>query len=103
MEDMALEREIWLSYHAYERYCERVEPIGWRELEQLIAELMRSGFRYKDGYIRTGDVWWRGEVTRDHVMLHTCYGVTHIDIPDAIKWAKLHKDRLDLEKDSGKW
>lgn len=93
-----IEREIRLDNQAYERYCQRVEPIGWQELERKISEQMRDKFRYKDGYIQIGDVWWRGEVTREVVRLFTCYGVTHINIPEAIRWAQRHRDRLALDK-----
>lgn len=93
---MKLEREIRLNHHAYERYCQRVEPIGWQELEQRIAEQVQVNMRYKDGYVRIGDVWWRGEVTKEAVRLFTCYGETHIDIPEAIRWANRMKDRLRL-------
>ena len=28
---MAIEREIRIDRHAYDRYCERVDPIGWQK------------------------------------------------------------------------
>ncbi|REK69329.1 hypothetical protein [Paenibacillus paeoniae] len=94
---MKLEREIRLDRHAYERYCQRVEAIGWQELEGLIAKLLRNfGYRHKDGYVQIGGIWWRGKVTYETVKLYTCYGKTHIDVPEAIRWAERMNDRLRL-------
>lgn len=95
---MRIERTVVLEKHAYDRYCQRVGPISWRDLEQWIHKQLQHGLRGKDGYIQIGGVWWRGRVTRDIIHLYTCYGRTHIDIPEAIKWARLHKDRLVLSR-----
>lgn len=93
---MTIEREIRIERHAYERYCERVEPIGWQELEMQTLKQIRDGYQQQDGYLYIGEVWWRGEVTDTGVTLHTCYGKTHINIPEAVRWAKRFKDRLRL-------
>lgn len=93
---MKHEREVWLDQHAYERYCERVEPIGWQELERLVADAAQAGCRQKDGYVLIGGIWWRGCVTPELIRLHTCYGRSHLDIPQAIRWARLHNDRIAL-------
>jgi len=93
---MSIGREIRIDRHAYDRYCERVAPIGWQELERLVLEQIKDGCRQKDGYVQIGDVWWRGKVTPQEVVLHTCYGVTHIDIPEAVRWARRLRDRIAL-------
>jgi len=93
---MAIEKQIRIDRHAYVRYCERVEPIGWQELEHMLQQQLADGINIQDGYLRTGDIWWRAEVTDDEVIIHTCYGRTHIDIPQAVKWAKRYRDRLRL-------
>lgn len=93
---MKLEREIRLERHAYDRYCERVQPVGWQELEKWIAEQMAAGCRFAKGYLRTGDVWWRATKRENAIIIHTCYGRHHIDLPRAIHWAKIHKDRIAL-------
>lgn len=90
------DRQVHITQHAYERYCERVEPIRYSELESRVTLQSLHGIYHKRGYVQIGDVWWRGSVTADRIELHTCYGVTHIDIPLAVKWAKRHGDRIAL-------
>lgn len=96
---MAHVRQIHIEQHAYERYCERVGVITYQDLVDLVDGQLQQGIYYKQGYVRIADVWWRGTVSRDRVVLHTCYGVTHIDVPLAIKWAKRFNDRLALGGD----
>jgi len=93
---MAIDKQIRIDRHAYYRYCERVEQTGWQELERMLRQQLVDGIHIQDGYLRTGDIWWRAEATDDEVIIHTCYGRTHIDIPQAIKWAKRYRDRLRL-------
>jgi len=93
---MTIEREIRIDRHAYDRYCERVEPIGWRELEEQVRGYVDQEYFQQDGYLKLGEIWWRGFVSDSEIMLHTCYGKTHIDIPNAIRWAKRYNDRLRL-------
>ena len=91
-----MEYEIAIDRHAYERYCQRVEPIGWQELERQLGTALRQGLHMKDGYLQTGGVWWRAEREGRRIRLFTCYGCTHIDIPAAVRWAKRHRDRVAL-------
>lgn len=88
--------ELRIDHHAYERYCERVEPIGWQELERQLREQIKQGIRRQKGYVQIGGIWWRASFHNGALHLHTCYGETHIDLPAAIKWAKQHGDRIDL-------
>lgn len=93
---MNYEYEIRLDRHAYLRYCERVKPIGWQELENKLLDDLNQGKHFKDGYLFTGGVWWRATRKDNVLVLHTCYGLTHMDIPAAVRWAKLHGDRIAL-------
>lgn len=88
--------EIRLTTHAYERYCERVGPINRTRLTELIQEQMQEGYQRKKGYVEIDGVWWRAEISNGIITLHTCYGRTHIDIPEAVRWAKRNKDRIAL-------
>lgn len=90
------DREIKLSSHAYERYCQRVEKIKFEELKQQLHEQQANGIYYKDGYVYMANLWWRGDVTDDEIQLYTCYGHKHMDIPAAVKWAKRFNDRIAL-------
>ncbi|WP_080833226.1 hypothetical protein [Cohnella massiliensis] len=95
---MAIEKQIRLTRHAFDRYCQRVAPIGWQELERLVSAGIGER-QPKDGYLQTGLTWWRAEETETEIILHTCYGDTHIDIPAATKWAKRFRDRIALGAD----
>ena len=89
-------RQVIIEDHAYDRYCERVKWITRDALHNTIHQKMQDGMYHRDGYVRIGNVWWRGTVTPDKITLHSCYGITHIDVPRAIKWAKRFRDRLAL-------
>jgi len=97
---MRLEQiEIRLEPHAYERYCQRVEPVSRAALEQRIRDKITSIVIRKNGFLLIDDVWWRGQRSVDCLTLHTCYGRTPIDLPAAIDWAKRNKDRIALGED----
>ncbi|NTZ20920.1 hypothetical protein EXW96_26395 [Paenibacillus sp. JMULE4] len=91
--------EIRIADHAYERYCQRVEKISRELLIGQVIEQLQIGYRRKQGYIKIGDVWWRSNIKGGILMLHTCYGRHHIDLPAAIRWAKQHRDRINLGVD----
>lgn len=88
--------ELRIDRHAYERYCERVEPIGWQELERQIRAKLRQHCPRQKGFVQIDGIWWRASIYDGSLILHTCYGRTHIDLPAAIKWAKRYKDRIGL-------
>jgi|HigsolmetaAR202D_1030399.scaffolds.fasta_scaffold19790_2 hypothetical protein len=96
---MAHVRQIHITQHAYERYCQRVEPISYDELVKQVEEQAQYSLHHKRGYVQIAGTWWRGTVSRTEVVLHTCYGESHIDMPKAVKWAKRHGDRLALGSD----
>lgn len=86
--------EIILTRHAHERYCQRVERI---DRNDLIAQIRRSEPAHKKrGYIELAGVWWRYGMRDNTMILYTCYGRHHMDLPAAIRWAKRKKDRINL-------
>jgi len=94
---MALDNiQFKLESHAYERYCERVAPVSKTELISKLKEDLKKGHRFRKGYLLIGETWWRAGWEGKVITLFTCYGRTHIDIPQAVKWAKMHRDRLRL-------
>jgi len=92
------ELKIIVTDHAHRRYCERVNMISKEELENILsADCLRECYQ-KDDYIQVDDVWWRFELTEDRLIIFTCYGKHHTDLPAAIRWAKLHNDRIVLSE-----
>lgn len=90
------ETQLILTNHAYERYCQRVGPIDRDKLTRQLQEQIRQPDRRRKDYIQLADVWWRYGVQDGAIVLHTCYGRSHIDLPAAIRWAKRYKDRIAL-------
>jgi hypothetical protein len=85
-----------LELHAYERYCERVEPISKAELLFSLKRDLEKGYRFTNGYLLTGGIWWRASWENGILTLYTCYGRSHLDLPAAVRWAKRYKDRIAL-------
>ncbi|XEC97037.1 hypothetical protein AB6A23_11130 [Paenibacillus tarimensis] len=91
------EIEVVVTDHAYDRYCERVGQIERQELhEQLQQNITERDCRYKDGYCKIGEVWWACAPAECLLILITCLGETHIDIPAAKRWERQHRDRVNL-------
>ena len=88
--------QIRITHHAHQRYCQRVGQIEKRDLVTLVRCHLARGYRMTKGYLYAGDLWWRATRKDNVLTLHTCYGETHIDIPDAVRWAKRYKDRIAL-------
>lgn len=88
--------QLILTRHAYQRYCQRVEHISRDQLIQQLLDHIQQPARRKRGYIQLDGVWWRYGSRDDVIILHTCYGRHHIDMPEAIRWAKRHRDRINL-------
>jgi hypothetical protein len=93
---MKRESGLILTNHAYERYCQRVGPIDRHELTQQLSLQIHQPNRRSREYIQLDGVWWRFQRQDKIVILHTCYGRHHINLPEAIKWAKRNKDRIAL-------
>lgn len=93
LEDLAL----FITEHAHEQYCQRVELISRFELhKQVLRQLREEDYRHVGDFLHLDGVWWVVEPKDDCLHLITCYGRTHIDLPAALKWAKLHRDRINL-------
>lgn len=93
---MRRETQLILTNHAYLRYCERVEPIDRDELTMQLQQATHHPERIKRQYIQILGVWYRFGRNGNTVTLHTCYGRHVGDLPAAIRWAKLHGDRIAL-------
>jgi len=87
---------IVLTRHAYERYCERVERIERSELIERLKLNKSDAIPHKRGYIELAGVWWRYGIRDSVLILYTCYGRHHMDLPAAIRWAKRNRDRINL-------
>src|SRR5690348_17146212 len=91
------ERELRLSNHAYERYCQRVAETEREELTELCSTAFQNRhYRCNKRLIQLNDVWWRYARQQGAVVLVTCYGESAYDLIDAIHWAKRHNDRINL-------
>ena len=93
--------KLVLTEHAYQRYCQRVEPIERKELESWLREQSQRPNRRKREYIQLGGIWWRFGRKGKELILYSCYGKTHIDLPAAIRWAKQFGDRIALGERDG--
>lgn len=95
------EYTVRVTKHALQQYEARVEPIEIERLRELLTEQVASGdYTRKREYIKLDGVWWVYELVSQVMIMITCYGRTHVDIPSALRWAKLHKDRIDLSRGS---
>lgn len=88
--------QLILTDHAYERYLQRVGPVDRDQLTEQLSSYLRRPDRRKGSYIRLAGVWWRFSVQGGICTLHTCYGRHVGDLPEAIRWAKRHGDRIAL-------
>ncbi|WP_217597281.1 hypothetical protein [Cohnella sp. GbtcB17] len=91
------EKRLRIEVHAYDRYCQRVEPIGRAELLEQVQSFIRDGdVRREDDCVRIGDVWWIYWTNDETVTLTTCYGRMLYDLPAALRWQRANKDRIKL-------
>ncbi|SDJ76830.1 hypothetical protein [Paenibacillus naphthalenovorans] len=95
--------QIELSYHAYVRYTERVEMIGWNELEKRCRDLFaeKNYHTKKKRFVNFDGVWWAYYIIRSSMLLTTCYGKSDFDIPRGLVWAEMHNDRIKLPRTDG--
>lgn len=88
---------VRVSYHAWQRYCQRVEPIGYGELQQAVSDELATGrHRHNERLCKLADVWWRCASNAGHMTLITCYGAIPYDLIDAWRWCRRHKDRVNI-------
>lgn len=91
------DRQVWLSDHAYIRYCERVRDVDRSELHAELEAEIRSGQDYhKDDCIQIAGVWYMYKLGEASITLTTCYGRTNFDLPAALRWQRHNKDRIQL-------
>lgn len=98
--------KVVLSGHSFIRYKQRVGEIGWDELENWCIELFEGRkFRQKKKFrlIELDGIWFGYVIAKKELVLETCFGRTHLDMPEALKWARYHNDQIVLSKseDSG--
>lgn len=85
--------DVIVTHHAHEQYCLRVNPIERDELQQLLTQQLTQIERRKGDFIRLDGIWW---IYVDHTFI-TCYGRSHLDLPQAIGWAARMNDRITLD------
>jgi len=88
---------VRVTEHGHQQYCSRVAAIDKDELQQLLTEQITGPVHHKREYILLDGVWWVFEIVESVMIYITCYGRTHIDIPSALRWARYHNDRIDLQ------
>ncbi|MEK5416343.1 hypothetical protein [Paenibacillus sp. FSL L8-0708] len=87
-----------LTIHAHEQFTERVGPATFEEIRNAGREQLAAGDYRRDGdFINIYDVWWIFTVREGKVVLITCYGNSHFDVPRALAWARKHDDRITLD------
>lgn len=92
------ELTLFITNHALEQYCNRVEEMQREDLEKLVdSQIQQRDYRREEQFIHLAGVWWVAEYTEAEARLITCYGRTNFDIPAALGWAARHKDRLVLD------
>ncbi len=95
---MELELIVRVTDHAYEQYCQRVGRIERAELRNLLtSEIQEKNYRKEREYVHIDGVWWVCEIVSDVMIMITCYGKSDFDMPRALKWARVHDDRIRLD------
>lgn len=94
---------VGLSTHGYEQYCDRVELIAYDDLRSKSQEwIQQRQFHHYDQFIQIDGVLWGYRLDGEEIVLVTCYGRSHFDIPRVIRWSQRHRDLIDL-KSSDFW
>lgn len=86
--------DVIITNHALEQYCLRVNPIERDELQQLLTQRLTQIERRKRDFVRLDGVWW---IMVEPYTFVTCYGRSHLDLPQAIGWAARNNDRIALD------
>ncbi|MEK3866991.1 hypothetical protein MHH60_26325 [Paenibacillus sp. FSL H7-0716] len=87
-----------LTIHAHEQFTERVGPATFEEIRDAGREQLAVGDYRRDGdFIKIYDAWWIFTIREGKVVLITCYGNSHFDVPRALAWARKHDDRITLD------
>lgn len=85
--------DVMITNHALEQYGLRVEQISREDLQQLLIDQLFNIERRQGDFIKLDGVWW---IYVDQTFV-TCYGRSHLDLPQAIGWAARNNDRIALE------
>lgn len=89
---------IRITDHAYAQYCQRVGEIDRTMLREHVGKVVNNGECHRSReFVQIDGVWWVFEIAADVMLLITCYGRTEFDIPRALRWAKVHNDRINLD------
>lgn len=92
------ETRLRLSYHAWQRYCQRVEPISYNDLLAAVERDVVRKHRRDDSLCKLAGAWWRYNVKRGDMTLITCYGQLPYDLIDAWHWCEKRNDRVRIPK-----
>lgn len=97
---MGLEKfDLYITHHAYEQYCDRVEAIEYGALRaRCTGQIDEHDYTRKREFIHLDGVWWVFNIHGEKLHFVTCYGRSHFDMPAALGWAKLAKDRINLRR-----
>lgn len=92
---------ITLTFHALKQYQDRVKLIDRATLSIMCQKQYDEGeYEFRRGrLILLGDVWYvyKKRSMGNRLFLVTCYGRSHLDMPEAIIWARRNNDRIDLK------
>lgn len=76
----------------------RVEEVRCGDLRRQLQEVVDARHFYrKDDFVQIDGVWWVCEIRGAAMVMITCYGRSDFDLPRAVKWARLHDDRIKLD------
>ncbi|MNC01900.1 hypothetical protein D3C75_492590 [compost metagenome] len=95
---MLNEMRLELTVHAHEQFIVRVGQATFEETRDTCREQLATGDYRRDGeFIKINDAWWIFTVREGKLVLITCYGNSHFDVPRALAWARRHDDRITLD------
>jgi hypothetical protein len=87
-----------LTAHAHKQFTERVGPASFHEIRDACREQLVAGDYRRDGdFIKINDAWWVFAIDKGDIVLITCYGNSHFDVPRTLAWARKHDDRITLD------
>lgn len=92
------EMRLELTVHAHEQFTERVGLAAFEDIRYTCRVQLAAGDYRRDGeFIKINDAWWIFTVREGKIVLITCYGNSHFDVPRALAWARRHDDRITLD------
>ncbi|AIQ29350.1 hypothetical protein P40081_15230 [Paenibacillus sp. FSL P4-0081] len=92
------EIRLELTDHAHQQFMERAGLATFEEIRDACREQLAAGDYKRDGeFIKINDAWWIFTIREEMIVLITCYGNSHFDVPRALAWARRHDDRITLD------